>query len=195
MEGTNMPERQTLATFIASGLNEIHDSWAWFVALGVALIALGGICIVGEVTATLATVLAFGWLMLIGGVFALIHAFRTRTWGGFFLHLLSALLRGFTGYLLIRYPLAGEWSLTLILASFFIVGGVFRAIGAGVLQFPRWGWAAFSGVLSLALGVVLLVQLPVLSLWFIGLAIGIDFIFDGTSLVALGAALRRVPRI
>ena len=190
-----MPERQTLATFIASGLNEIHDSWAWFVALGVALIALGGICIVGEVTATLATVLAFGWLMLIGGVFALIHAFRTRTWGGFFLHLLSALLRGFTGYLLIRYPLAGEWSLTLILASFFIVGGVFRAIGAGVLQFPRWGWAAFSGVLSLALGVVLLVQLPVLSLWFIGLAIGIDFIFDGTSLVALGAALRRVPRI
>jgi uncharacterized membrane protein HdeD (DUF308 family) len=195
MEGTNMPERQTLATFIASGLNEIHDSWAWFVALGVALIALGGICIVGEVTATLATVLAFGWLMLIGGVFALIHAFRTRTWGGFFLHLLSALLRGFTGYLLIRYPLAGEWSLTLILASFFIVGGVFRAIGAGVLQFPRWGWAAFSGVLSLTLGVVLLVQLPVLSLWFIGLAIGIDFIFDGTSLVALGAALRRVPRI
>jgi uncharacterized membrane protein HdeD (DUF308 family) len=44
-----------------------------------------------------------------------------------------------------------------------------------------------------ALGVMLLVQLPVSSLWFIGLAIGIDFIFDGGAFIALGSALRKVP--
>ena len=38
-------------------------------------------------------------------------------------YLLSALFRGFTGYILVRYPLTGATSLTLILASFFIVGG------------------------------------------------------------------------
>jgi uncharacterized membrane protein HdeD (DUF308 family) len=88
-------------------------------------------------------------------------------WSGLFLYLLSALLRGVTGYLLIRYPFAGEISLTLVLASFFIVGGTFQAIGAGALQFPRWGWAAYSGIVSVALGIMLLMQLPVSSLWFI----------------------------
>jgi len=61
------------------------------------------------------------------------------------------------------------------------------------LQFPRWGWAVFSGIVSVALGVMLLMQLPTSSLWFIGFAIGIDFIFDGTSFIALGTALRGVP--
>jgi uncharacterized membrane protein HdeD (DUF308 family) len=188
-----MSESKSIFGSISAGIDEIHDSWGWFVALGIALIVLGAACIVSNVAATLATVLVFGWLLLIGGVFALIQAFRTRTWSGFFLCLLSALLRGFTGYLLIRYPITGEISLTLILASFFIVGGTFRAIGAGALQFPQWGWAVLSGIVSVALGVMLLVQLPVSSLWFIGLAIGIDFIFDGSAFIALGSALRRVP--
>jgi uncharacterized membrane protein HdeD (DUF308 family) len=188
-----MSESKSIFGSISAGIDEIHDSWGWFVALGIALIVLGAACIVSNIAATLATVLVFGWLLLIGGVFALIQAFRTRTWSGFFLCLLSALLRGFTGYLLIRYPITGEISLTLILASFFIVGGTFRAIGAGALQFPQWGWAALSGIISVALGVMLLVQLPVSSLWFIGLAIGIDFIFDGGAFIALGSALRRVP--
>ena len=190
-----MSEQKSIAASIAAGLEEIHDSWGWFVALGISLIVLGAVCILSEVTTTLVTVLVFGWLLLVGGVFALIQAFRTRSWSGFLLCLLSALLRGFTGYLLIRYPISGALSLTLLLASFFIVGGTFRAVGAGALQFPRWGWAVFSGIVSVALGVMLLMQLPTSSLWFIGFAIGIDFIFDGTSLVALGAALRRVPRI
>ncbi len=192
-EVTTMSERNSIAGPIEEGLDEIHNSWGWFVALGVALIALGGVCIAYNATATEATVLIFGWLLLVGGVFALIEAFRTRTWSGFFLFLSSALLRGFTGYLLIRYPIAGETSLTLVLASFFVVGGVFRAVGAGTLQVPQWGWTAFAGLVSVALGVMLLMQLPTSSLWFIGLAIGIDFIFDGASFIALGAALRGVP--
>lgn len=178
---------------IAAGLNKIHDSWGWFIALGVALILLGSICILGNVTATLATVLAFGWLLIVGAIVALIQAFQVRSWSGFFLLLLSALLRGFTGYMLVRYPLAGEYGLTLLLCSLFIVGGVFRAFGAGALKFPQWGWAVFSGIVSVGLGAMLLTQLPISSLWFIGMAIGIDFIFDGGSFIALGTALREVP--
>ncbi len=188
-----MSDRKSISANISAALDEIHDSWGWFIALGIALVILGAACILSSVTATLVTVLAFGWLLILGGLFALIQAFRTRTWSGFFLFLLSALLRGFTGYLLIRYPLAGEMSLTLILASFFMVGGTFRAIGAGALQFPQWGWAVLSGIISVALGIMLIMQMPVSSLWFIGLAIGIDFIFDGASFIALGLALRGFP--
>ncbi len=188
-----MSAKYSISDSILTGFDRIHDSWGWFIALGIALIVLGGACILGDVTATLATVLAFGWLLIVGAVVALVQAVQVRTWSGFFLFFLSALLRGFTGYLLVRYPLAGEYSLTLLLASFFVVSGIFRAIGAGVLQFPQWGWAVVSGIVATALGVMLLTQLPISSLWFIGLAIGIDFIFDGASFAALGVALRGVP--
>lgn len=176
---------------IADGLEDIHHSWSWVVVLGLVLIVIGAASLVADATATLATVLVFGWLLLIGALASLVHALQTRARSSFFLHLLSALLRGFTGYLLIRYPRAGEIGLTLILASFFVVGGLFRAVGTAALQFPRWGWAALSGLISASLGVVLLLQLPLTSLWFIGLAIGIDFIFDGVALVAVGLTLRR----
>ncbi len=187
-----MSSNNSLRASIAAGLDESHDSWGWFVALGIALIVLGVVCIGGEVSATLVTVLTFGWLLILGAVLALIQAFRVRNWSGFFLYFLSALLRGVTGYLLIRYPFTAEVSLTLILASFFIVGGIFRTVGAGTLQFPRWGWTVLSGLVSVALGVMLLMHLPIVSLWFIGLAIGIEFIFDGVSVITLGSALRGV---
>jgi uncharacterized membrane protein HdeD (DUF308 family) len=179
---------------LMAGLEEIRNSWGWFLALGILLMILGTVCILGDVTATFATVLAFGWLLVLSAIVALVQAFRTMTWPGFLMYLLSAVFRGFTGYLLIRYPLAGAASLTLILASFFVVGGIFRAAGAGVLKFPRWGWSVFSGVVSVALGIMLLAQWPVSSVWFIGLAIGVDLIADGASLVGFATAINTLPK-
>jgi uncharacterized membrane protein HdeD (DUF308 family) len=175
-----------------AGLEEIRNSWGWFLVLGILLISLGAICIVGDITATFTTVLVFGWLLLISGIFALVQAFRTRNWSGFFLNLLSALFRGFTGYLLIRYPLAGAASLTLVLASFFVVSGIFRAIGAGMVKFPRWGWSVFSGIVSVVLGVMLLAQMPLSSIWFIGFAIGVDLVVEGASLIGFGTAIHQI---
>lgn len=185
-----MSEPRPLGISLAGGLEQLHRSWGWFVTLGVALVVLGAICILGEVETTLITVLVLGWFLLISGIIALVHAFRTRTWSGFFLYLLSAVLRAFTGYLLIRYPLIGALSLTLLLASLFIVGGIFRLVGAASLRFPRWGWTAASGAIALLLGIMLLTQLPTSSLWFLGLAVGIDLVFEGSGLIALGTALR-----
>lgn len=89
--------------FVA-GINQIRGSWSWFFALGIVLMLFGAICIVNNITATFAIVLVFGWLLLVGGVFNLIQACQVRTWSGFFLFLLSALWRGFIGFLLIEHP-------------------------------------------------------------------------------------------
>jgi uncharacterized membrane protein HdeD (DUF308 family) len=150
-----LPEYLTTATKWQNlwiRIEEIRGSWGWFLALGILLTILGIACVAFDVTATFATVLVFGWLLFIGGIFAFVQAFFTGTWSGFFLYLLTALFRGVTGYLLIRYPLIGAESLTLVLASFLIVGGLFRAIGFAIAKFPHWGWAVFSGVVSVALG-------------------------------------------
>ena len=179
----------SIGTAIRAGFDQLHASWGWFVALGIAFIVLGAACILGEMAATLITIVVLGWLLLISGIVALVHAFQTRSWSGFLIYLLSALLRLFTGFMLVRFPLGGALGITVLLALLFIVGGSFRAIGAAKLRFPRWGWAAASGIISVALGIMLLVQFPLSSLWFIGLAVGVDLIFEGTSLVALGSAL------
>jgi uncharacterized membrane protein HdeD (DUF308 family) len=64
-----------------------------------------------------------------------------------------------------------------------------------MLKFPRWGWSVFSGIVSLVLGIMLLAQMPVSSVWFIGFAIGLDLIFDGTSLIGFATALRSLPDV
>ena len=107
-----MSDPKPVSASLAAGMEHLHAAWGWFVALGVALVILGIVCILGEIETTLITVIVLGWLLLISGVIALVHAFRTRTWTGFFLYLLSAVLRVMTGYLLVRYPLIGALTLT-----------------------------------------------------------------------------------
>ena len=175
-----------------AGLQEIRSSWGWFLTLGILLMVCGAVCIAGATAATFVTVVFFGWLLLLGGILALIQAFRTRNWKGFLLYLLTALFRGFTGFLLLRYPLAGAAGLTMVLAAFFVVAGMFRAVGAAFLQFPRWGWAVFSGIVSFVLGILLLAQMPASSIWFIGFAIGVDMIFDGAAMTGFATAIHHI---
>ena len=52
---------------------------------------------IGNVSATFATVLVFGWMPVFSGIVGLVHAFRTYTRHGFLLTLLTALFRGVTG--------------------------------------------------------------------------------------------------
>jgi uncharacterized membrane protein HdeD (DUF308 family) len=83
----------------------------------------------------------------------------------------------------------------MLLASLFIVGGLFRTAGASVIKFPRWGWTVFSGLVAVVLGVYLLTTWPAASTYFIGLAIGIDLIFDGGALVGFAGAIHSLPTV
>ena len=178
----------------SAGIEKIRESWVWFLVLGITLAVLGVCCVASAVTATFATVFVFGWLLLISAVFQLVHAFRTGTWSGVLINLLSALFRGFTGFLLIRHPVMGAEALTVVLASFFIVAGLFRAVASPIVRFPRWGWAVFSGLITTVLGFLVLAQIPVSGVWFIGFAIGVDFIFDGIATIGFAAAIHQFPK-
>ena len=177
-----------------AGIETIRESWGWFLVLGIALAVLGVSCAVFAVTATVTSALIFGWLLLVSAVFHLIHSFRTGTWSGSALYLLSALYRGSIGFLLVRHPQMGAEALTVVLASFFTVAGQFRAIVSSMLKFPRWGWAVFSGVITALLGFILLATMPVSGLWVIGFAIGMDLISDGVATIRFAAAIRQVPK-
>jgi len=177
----------------AAGLEQIRKMWGWFLVFGVLLMILGLLCIGKAQTATTFSILALGWVLAISGVVWLANSFFAYSWHGFFMYLLNGIIRAVTGYLLIRHPDAGAEGVTMLLAALFIVGGLFRGIGAGWLQFPRWGWTVFSGLVSVALGVYLLATWPAASTYFVGLAIGIDLIFDGGALVGFAGAIHHLP--
>ncbi len=184
-----------VSDFFVAGLEQVRKSWGWFFVFGILLVILGVLCIGKAQTATTFSILALGWVLAISGVLWLVNAIWALSWHGFFLYLLNALIRGVTGYLLIRHPDAGAAGVTMLLASLFIVGGLFRAAGAGVIQFPRWAWTVFSGVVSIVLGVYLLATWPTASTYFIGLAIGVDLILDGGALIGFAGAIHSLPKV
>ena len=182
-----------ISSMFAAGIEQVRGSWGWFLVSGIALMVLGIVCIGKAQTATTFSILVLGWVLAISGVFWLISSFQAWTWRGFFVYLLNAILRCVTGYLLIRHPDAGAEGVTMVLASLFIVGGLFRIIGASAIQFPRWGWTVFAGLVSVALGVYLLGTWSTTSTYFIGIAIGTDLIFDGAALLGFAGAIHSLP--
>jgi len=182
-----------ISSLLQAGVEQVRKSWGWFLIFGILLAVLGAVCVAKAQTATTFSILALGWVLAISGVLWLINAFWAFSWHGFFLYLFNALIRGGTGYLLISHPDAGAAGVTMVLASLFMIGGLFRLVAASVIQFPRWGWTVFSGVISGVLGVYLLATWPIAGTYFIGLAIGIDLIFDGAALAGFAVAIHSLP--
>jgi uncharacterized membrane protein HdeD (DUF308 family) len=174
---------------------DIRRHPGWFIALGALLIVLGLIAVSASVATTIISVILFGWLLFIGGVFEAVHAFWVRPWSGLLLQLFVGVLSVIVGALMITNPHASAAALTLLLASFFIVGGIFRVMLTAHEHLPGRGWAIFSGAINILLGVLIWLKWPASAFWVIGLFIGIDLLFTGWWFVMLGTTARRlIPR-
>ena len=183
-------------TFIHPFLSDIQGlqkNWGWLLALGIISIVLGILALGSSVFFTIASMIFFGWILLIMGILELVYSFWQRHWGGFFLHLLNGILASVVGVIMIGNPAASALFLTLMLAMFFMVAGLFRIITSLAMRFPSWGWRLFNGIISLLLGILLWAQWPWSGLWAIGMFIGVDLIFSGWGSVMLALAARDLP--
>jgi uncharacterized membrane protein HdeD (DUF308 family) len=173
---------------------ELKHNWGWFVALGVLLMVLGIVAISCSILTTLASVVLFGWLLVVSGVVQAIHAFwRERKWSGFFLDLFAGVLSFVVGFMLLANPLAGAKTLTLLIAMFLFIGGVERIIVSLMGHFHHRRWLLLNGVIDVVLGVMIWREWPYSGLWVIGLFVGIDMLFSGWSLLMQGIAARALP--
>jgi uncharacterized membrane protein HdeD (DUF308 family) len=174
-------------------IQAIRGKWIWLVVLGIALIVLGTVLLGSPVIATLATVTALGFLILIGGGIEVVGAFWCQEWSGFFLALLSGILGIVIGLMLLGNPIEGGITLTVLLASFLFVGGIFKAVAAIAHRFEGWGWLLLSGVIDIVLGVLIWRELPITGLTIIGVLVGISLIFRGVSWLMVGFTLKQIP--
>ncbi len=176
-------------------LEEIRANWIWFLILGVLLVLLGGTLLGSPVIASLATAKVIGAMMVVGGLLECVGSFWCQKWSGFFGLLLSGILSVVVGLMFLRNPAGGLAVLTLLIAAFLMVGGIFKVVSAFQVKYESWIWPVVSGVIDLALGLMIWGGWPASSLVIIGVFVGISLIFHGVSWIMLGMALkRRIPK-
>lgn len=159
---------------------------------GVSLIFLGMLAIASPMVAAVAVNVLVAWLIVLAGVVHLIVAFHTREAGSVIWRLLVGLAYLCFGVYLIARPAVGVASLTLLLASLFLVEGIFNIIlYFKVRSIFRATWILLDGIVTLLLGAMIYRQWPSSSAWAIGTLVGVSLIFSGVTRVMMSLAVRK----
>jgi uncharacterized membrane protein HdeD (DUF308 family) len=161
-------------------------SHGWSIFLGILLVIAGILAIAVPIFAGIAASLFFGWLILIGGVAHLVYAWSERTAG----HVVWEVLIGIAYivaalYILFR-PLSGMAVLTLVLAVYIGVTGIFELAAFAALRKAHGaGWFLLDGIISLLLAGLIFYHWPSSSVWAIGTLVGISLLFSGIARLTL----------
>ncbi|TWI05391.1 HdeD family acid-resistance protein [Aerolutibacter ruishenii] len=163
----------------------------WLLAWGVLLIIAGVLAVMMPAFAALATAMMLGWLLVLGGIFGIVHAVQTRALEGFGWRLTSGILILLLGILVLVMPMAAVASLALLVGSFLLAGGIVGCVFAFRLKpMKGWGWVLFDGLVSIVLAVLIMIGWPQSSVAFIGLLTGFSLISNGVARIMLRNALR-----
>jgi uncharacterized membrane protein HdeD (DUF308 family) len=179
--------------FTAEAPDILAVHWGWALALGAAIIALGVLAILRARAATQIAVSFFGVLLVVAALGVLFFDVSVAgLWSGFFIHVLWAVLVGIVGVMLFTRPLAGAQAITLLLSFYFLVSG-FATIAFAISSHVDGFWIyLLQAAVSLFLAAFLLSGWPFTGSWVIGTFIGVDLLFKGFSIVALGFGLRAI---
>ncbi len=171
---------------------EVRGNWGWLLALGIVFVILGFIGLGMTFAVTMASVLMYGVLLLIGAGVQFVDAAKCKGWKGIIWHVLIALLYAVAGVAVIENPLAASAILTLMLAGALIVVGLARAIMAFQMRAVRnWFWPLLGGLVSIILGAIIMAHWPVSGLWIIGLFVSIELIVNGWSYIFVALAAKK----
>ena len=177
---------------LARAESQIGEHWVLYLILGLVLLVGGLAAIAFPFLSTIAAKFALGWIFLFAGGMEIVHAFTAGKWQGFFFNLLIGILYVVAGGYLLLVPLAGIFTLTIVIAALFLADGVLEAIMAfRIRPHEGWGWVLVSGLAAIAVGLLIALQLPNSATWAIGLLVGIKMFFAGWSFIALALAGHR----
>ena len=164
------------------------------ILLGVLCIIAGFLAIVSPFVAGTATTVFVGCLILASGILELFGVFRAENWKAGSLAFLSGGLSILCGAILLARPLFGLSVLTMLLVVYFLVDGIGKIFLAFKIK-PEsgWGWVLFGGIITTLLALLIWRQWPLSGLWAIGTLVGINILFSGWTMVAVGLAAKNLP--
>ncbi len=163
-----------------------------FIVIGAFMVVGGFLALANPFAASLAVTTLVGIFFLIAGAGQLWAAWSTpeddhRTWHGA-LGLLTLIL----GVMMMANPVAGTLSLTLIVGLLFVLNGGARLGVAFRMRDSRYFWLLLiSGALSAVIGLLVLGNIVTAATSILGLLLGIQLLFEGAALIALGLVARQ----
>jgi len=158
---------------------------------GVLLIVFGMLAVGSPFLAAVAVNVVIAWLIVLAGAVHVMLAFRAHGAGSVIWKLLVGIAYLCFGGYLIVHPVLGVASLTLLLASLFLIEGILDIV-LYVKMRPIQGsiWVLIDGIVTLLLGLMIYMQWPSSSAWAIGTLVGISLIISGVARVAMSLAVR-----
>jgi len=165
----------------------------WFAIL---LIILGLLAISLPAIASLGVARILSWLILIDGIIQFVYAFKSEGVGRTIWKLIVAALYIVIGLYLLVNPLLGLAKLTLLLAIFFFVEGIFD-IGAFIWARKSEGseWLLLHGIVTLLLGAMIWKHWPFSSLWALGTLVGISMLVTGITRLMMAVKARKLAAV
>ena len=169
-------------------MEEIKKNSGLTIAIGVIVLLMGFFAMGSPLIAGLSVTLMVGVMLIIGGIAQLVFAIKSRS--GIFAIIIAVLMAIVGGYM-ISNPAAALASLTIFLAAYLIVSGIFEALLAFQVKPAKgWGWELFNGIISILLGAMIWNQFPISGAWAIGILFGVKLLFSGWTLITFGLAAR-----
>ena len=163
---------------------------------GVLLIVFGVVAVGTPLLAALAVNALVAWLIVLAGVVHLMLAFRVHQAGSVIWKVLVGIAYLCFGGYLFTHPVLGVASLTLLLASLFLIEGILNIV-LYVKMRPIHGssWMLVDGIVTLLLGLMIYLQWPSSSAWAIGTLVGVSLIFSGVARVMMSLAVRKATQV
>jgi len=167
----------------------LSKSRGWLIGGGILSLLVGFLAMSFPVFFSFVIAQVLGAFAMASGLISLFLAIFGKHVTHRVLSMFSSLVRIVAGGFLLFYVHAGVDVITLILASFFLVEGVFCIIGSlKMRQHTGWFWLLLNGFVAILLGGMVYLHWPTDSDWVLGLLYGINSIFSGTATLMLGLA-------
>jgi uncharacterized membrane protein HdeD (DUF308 family) len=170
----------------------VRHASTWSIAWGVLLIIFGMLAIGSPFLAAVAVSVVVGWLIILAGAVHVVLAFHAHGAGSLIWKLLVGIAYLLFGAYLLVHPLLGVASLTLVLASLFLIEGILDVVLFFKMRSTQGStWVLIDGIITLLLGLLIYLQWPSSSIWAVGTLVGVSMIISGITRVMLSFAARK----
>jgi uncharacterized membrane protein HdeD (DUF308 family) len=180
------------ADLVARLREEAARHWKLLLGIGILSIITGAFSILVPIVASISVTILVGWVLVVGGVIQLAHAFRGSGWEIAW-NVILAVLTVIAGIWILLAPIAGTITLTIVLVAWFWASGVLRLIAWYRVRELEGSWMLLlNGILNIALGILIWADLPSSAAWAIGLLVGINLLLAGADLVMTALVGRKL---
>jgi len=155
------------------------------------LLVVAGVIILGHTAiATAISLLFIGWLLLVVGVVEIVVSLFQIGKDGFWTALLGGGLLMVLGLVFLRHTAAAAVTVTLVAGALFLSIGIARL--AAAVNFPEQRLSLiFGGVISVALGLIVLFNIVASTFTLLGVLLGVQVLTDGITIMMVGREARR----